>query len=349
MSVEDRFEIKKTCRVCGRKLPRLYKGSGGRRCAACLHRTHGEHLAGNGRVCLRCSEEEMLIPAEYSRPPGSISMVQLTDIHFGGGDSQRRAGLLKDWLAGRGAGYILVSGDITGRAGGKEYERAASWIRDIESFGARVAVVPGNHDIGYWGNFLSVGRQAIGRKYHSWIRTIDRPIDPCVRGPGCVIVGLNSAHGISPTRFFNGYLNRYQRARAAEIFRATPPDHLKVMFCHHPLIRFEDDIHGAMFKADSVRGELMAAGVNLFLWGHQHSFATAELGLGNGKCYAVQSPTLSDRIRGGGYSGFASVEWFFNDKIVVREYNVIDDRAIEEGKRVEYRFKEEQRPLPLNS
>lgn len=278
----------------------------------------------------------MSMPSEYSRAPGSVSMVHFTDIHFGGGDSQRRAELLREWVTGRSDHFILVSGDITGRASKEEYQTAARWIRDIESSGTRVAVVPGNHDIGYWGNFLSVGRQAIGRKYHRWIRVIDRPIDPCVRGPGCVVVGLNSAHGINPTRFFNGYLNRYQRERAAEIFRATPPDHLKVMFCHHPLLRFEDNIHSAMFKAGRVREELAASGVDLFLWGHQHSFASAELFRVGGKCYAVQSPTLSDRIRDGGYPGFAVVEWFFNDKVVIRSYNVINDRSVEEAETVEY-------------
>ncbi|MFZ5634939.1 MAG: metallophosphoesterase family protein [Bacillota bacterium] len=332
----DRDELKKYCRVCGERIPRFYKGSGGKRCAVCLHRTHREHLAGNGRVCLRCSKEELSIPPEYRQAPPQIKLVHLTDLHFGENDSLKRSELLKKWIVRQDAGYILVSGDLTGRAGRREYERAARWIREVGSTGIRMAVVPGNHDIGYWGNVMSMGRQAIGRKYHRWIKIIDRPIEPCVRGPGCVVVGLNSAHGISPTRFFNGYLNRHQRARAREILQATPPGHLKVVFCHHPLVRFADNLHSAMFRADSVRGELMAAGAGLFLWGHQHSFAAAELAKNGEKCYAVQGPTLSGRIRDGNYPGFSVVEWYPETRIVIRSYNVINDEAIEEERMVEY-------------
>jgi 3',5'-cyclic AMP phosphodiesterase CpdA len=334
--MEDRDEVKKYCRVCGLRVSRLYKRGGGRRCAVCLHRTHGRHLAGNRRVCRRCEEEELLIPAEYLQIPGSITMVHLTDLHFGGGSSPGRAALLKEWLGSRKPDYILVSGDLTGMARGEEYERAALWIRDAESAGCRVAVVPGNHDIGYWGNAASVAGQATGRKYHLWIKNIDRPIEPCVRGPGCVLLGLNSAHGINPSRIFNGYINRHQAARAVEIFKATPRGHLKVVFCHHPLVRFGDNRHRAMFRARSVREQLAGAGAGLFLWGHQHSFAAVDLSEGGNKCYAVQSPTLSDRVRDGDYPGFALIQWVFDDRVAVRTYNIVRDRHIEEDKRVEF-------------
>ncbi len=334
--MEERDETKKICRVCGRMVTFRYRGSGGRICMSCLHRTHADHLAGNRRVCLRCAGEDLFIPPEYNRVPRSITLVHLADLHLGGDESVERAELLKKWLEGGGWNYILVSGDLTGRAERKEYERAARWIRDVESTGARVAVVPGNHDIGYWGNAASVAGQAVGKKYHRWIKKIDRPIEPCLRGPGCVVLGLNSSHGINPARLFNGYLDRWQRARAVEILRSTPQDHLKVVFCHHPLVRFPENRHRAMFRAEVVREELAAAGANLFLWGHQHSFAAADLAGAWGRCYAVQSPTLSNRLRNGEHPGFTVVEWFLKERVVIRAFNIVKAGYIEEEKRAEY-------------
>lgn len=328
-------ELKKYCRVCGLRVPRFYKGIGGRRCVACLHRTHPDHLAGNRRVCLRCQWEELYIPAGRRLPP-SVSLVHLADLHIGAG-SPWRAELIKNWISGGGWDYVLVSGDLTGRAGSEEYQKAGRWIGDIESAGAMVAVVPGNHDIGYWGSAASVAGQAAGRKYRRWINRIGRPIEPCLRGPGCLLLGLNSAHGISPSRLFNGYLDRHQRARAVEVILATPPDYLKVVFCHHPLVRFGDNRHRAMFGARRTREELQSAGADLFLWGHQHSFAAVELGRPGGKkSYAVQGPTLSDRVRKGEFPGFTAVEWIFNRRVIVRSYKLVDDRSIEEGAVVEY-------------
>ncbi len=338
----SRYEMKKICRVCGRMVSLLHEGAGsrGRRCASCLHRTHREHLAGSGRVCLRCRDEDLSMPLERSPVPDRITLVHLSDIHFGGGGSERLADLLKRWICGRGFDYVLVSGDLTSRAGEEEYRLAARWIRDMESTGVRVAVVPGNHDIGYWGNIMSLGGQAVGRKYHRWIKIMDRPIDPCVRGPGCVVVGLNSAHGINPSRLFKGYLNRRQMDRAVEIFRGTPSGHLKIMFCHHPLLRFENDIHRVVFRAGEVKDELSAAGVRLFLWGHQHSSAVA-VWTGEGeKCFAVQSPTLSDRVRGGDKPGFSVAEWFFKEKVLIRTFDIINAQSVEEGKRFEYSLQE---------
>ncbi|MHB8917414.1 MAG: metallophosphoesterase family protein [Desulfocucumaceae bacterium] len=333
---EDREETKKFCRVCGRRVLRLYKRSGGKRCSACLHRTHGDHLAGNLRVCQRCSAEELFIPGEYYRCPRSVVIVHLSDLHVGRSSPDRRTELLKNWLGILGADYVLVSGDLTGRAGGEEYQRAAQWIRDIEAGGMRVAAVPGNHDIGYWGNVMSIGRQAAGRKYHRWIKIIDRPIEPCVRGPGCVIVGLNSAHGISHAGLVNGYLNGFQRARAVEILKATPPGHLKAVFCHHPLVRFDNNSHRAMFRAEGVRRELEAAGAELFLWGHQHSFAAVRLGGDRTNHFAVQSPTLSGRTRDGGLPGFTVIDWLFGSVVVIRAFIILDDLRIVEEKRVEF-------------
>jgi len=333
---QDRYEAKKYCRVCGGRVSRLYKGSGGRRCAVCLHRTHREHLAGNKRVCSSCWEEDMYIPG-YSGGgrPGKISLLHLTDIHFSQEDPRQDASLLKKWIIKEDMDYVLISGDLTSRAGKKEYESAAAWIGEVESAGARVAVVPGNHDIGYFGNIMSVGRQFAGRKYHRWIEILDRPIDPCVRGPGCLMLGLNSAHGISPAGFVNGYLSRSQQARAGEILLATPPGHLKVIFCHHPLVKFKNNFHKAMWRSENVRNILSAAGADLFLWGHQHSFATVRLEKEEGRCFAVQSPTLSGRIRDGDYPGFSTIDWHFGLMAIIRSYRLVKGNIEEDG-RVQY-------------
>lgn len=334
-----RDDIKKFCRVCGARVSKSYKRQGGKRCTVCLHRTHREHMARNNRVCRRCSREDVAV-FEDSKMPNSVLLVHLTDIHFGEEGSLERMDLVMEWIKNRGMNFILISGDLTAKAVKEEYQMAARWISDVEEAGIKVAVVPGNHDIGYWGNVKSVGRQLIGRKYHWWIDIIDRPIEPVIKGAGCMIIGLNSAHGMNPSRFFNGYLNRDQRIRAGEVLRVAPPGHLKVVFCHHPFIRFENNIHSAMFNADAVREELAAAGSDLFLWGHQHSFAVTYTETARGKSFAIQSPTLSDRTRNLNYPGFAVIEWFFKDRITIRSLSIKNSDIIE-GEKAEYSLKAE--------
>lgn len=335
-----RDELKKFCRVCGVRVSKLYKRQGGRRCTVCLHRTHREHMARNNRVCSRCSKEDLAV-FEDSKLPDGVSLVHLTDIHFGEVGCLERMDLVMKWIKNRGMNFVLISGDLTAKAVKEEYQMAARWINDVEVAGIKVAVVPGNHDIGYWGSYKSVGRQLIGRKYHWWIEIIDRPIEPVFKGPGCTIIGLNSAHGINPSRSFNGYLNRDQRIRAGEVLRATPPDFLKVVFCHHPFMRFEKNIHRAMFNADTVREELAAAGCDLFLWGHQHSFAAIHIETSQGKSYAIQSPTLSERTRNMNYPGFAVIEWFYNDHLTIRSLSIKNSDIIE-GEKAEFYLKNKE-------
>jgi len=149
------------------------------------------------------------------------------------------------------------------------------------------------------------------------------------------MLGLNSAHGISPAGFVNGYLSRSQQARAGEILLATPPGHLKVIFCHHPLVKFKNNFHKAMWRSENVRNILSAAGADLFLWGHQHSFATVRLEKEEGRCFAVQSPTLSGRIRDGDYPGFSTIDWHFGLMAIIRSYRLVKGNIEEDG-RVQY-------------
>ncbi|MHB8157392.1 MAG: metallophosphoesterase family protein [Desulfocucumaceae bacterium] len=301
---------------------------------SCLHRTHLSHLAENNRVCLKCSEEELRVP-NLSEGTDSITILQLSDVHFRREANNAKVGL-KNWLAGIGAHYVLISGDLTGSAKKEEYDLAAAWIREVEENGARVAVVPGNHDIGYWGNAGSVGRQLTGAKYHWWTKIIDRPLEPCLRGPSFMSLGLNTAHGISSAGFVNGYLNTGQRARAKELLQVTPKGHLKVVFCHHPLIRFESGFHKEILRGATAVEEMVGEGADLLLWGHQHSFNATLLERPEGKCLTVQCPTFSERTRQGGRPGFVVVEWLFNKKAVVKAYRIEENSTIKEDKRVEY-------------
>ncbi|HBV96412.1 MAG: hypothetical protein JL50_14175 [Peptococcaceae bacterium BICA1-7] len=331
---EGRSERKKYCRVCGSRVRRFNNDGDWKKCVVCLHRTHSEHMAGNKRVCALCSREECNIPQEYQIRPDSVSLLLLTDLHFSRGGGKEIL-CLKKWLKERVMDYVLISGDLTSGADSVEYRRAAGWIREVELSGMRVAVVPGNHDIGYWRNVSSLGKQLSGDKYHRWTEIIDRPIEPCLRGPFFMSLGLNTAHGISPTRFLNGYLRSGQRARARELLAATPPGHLKVVFCHHPLVTFPNSYHKAIFRADEIKREMLDSGADLLLWGHQHSFDTIEMERGGGKCIAVQGPTMSERTRDG-LPGFVSVHWFFDRKVIIKSYRVEGKCSIKEDRVVEY-------------
>lgn len=347
MSGFDHLQTKKYCCVCNKKVKKFYKNNGGRRCVVCLHRTHSGHLAENGRVCKVCAGDEMQLMADKQPSLKGINLIHLTDLHFGEKGSCLRMESIKKWLGQYNCDYVLISGDLTARSRNIEYQAAARWLNNVESMGIKVGVVPGNHDIGYWGNIKSLVSIPMGRKYHRWIKWINRPLEPHIKGNNCVILGLNSAHGFSPYKFFNGYLSRSQRARAAKILKMTPDNYLKIVFCHHPLMWFEDNQHRAMFNAGKTRTELVNVGAKLFLWGHQHSFETVKMVGSGGSCFVLQSPTLSERTRGDNLPGFSSVQWLFSNKVVFKLF-AVDNENIIEKKVVEYTLKEEQTSPMLN-
>ncbi len=331
----DHLDVKKFCRVCNQRVNKFYKKAGGRRCVVCLHRTHGKHLAKDHRVCLKCADEEVYKVVEGQQRPSRIKILHLTDLHFGEKYTSNWCKLIYSWLKQNKHHYILISGDITARSKESEYQAASFWLKKFDSLNLKTAVVPGNHDIGYWGDAKSLFSQTIGRKYHQWLKWIDRPLEPCVRGNHCIILGLNSAHGINPSRLFNGYIDHYQRTRAKRILELTPRDYLKVVFCHHPMVKFEGTAHRAMFNAEKTRDELMQAGAHLFMWGHQHCYESVQMFGDRGNCLVLQSPTLSKRTRGESLPGFATVEWVFDSMAIIKIFEIIN-KEIREKEIIEY-------------
>jgi 3',5'-cyclic AMP phosphodiesterase CpdA len=74
----------------------------------------------------------------------SISIVHLSDLHFGGYADLTQIEALEDFLPTLGAAATVVSGDLTQRARHGEFQAAHAFLRRLRAH-APLLVVPGNH------------------------------------------------------------------------------------------------------------------------------------------------------------------------------------------------------------
>jgi 3',5'-cyclic AMP phosphodiesterase CpdA len=160
---------------------------------------------------------------------------------------------------------IVASGDLTNRGRRSEHERAAAFLRSLDT---PVLAVPGNHDLPYtfpkrftrpWAEFDRV-----------WETT-----EPTHSSPGLHVVGLNSAR---PFRHQGGALRETQLRDAAARLASAADDAYRVVVLHHHML-------GAPWRAarkrpvshrNRVLRELVTAGADLILAGHIHQAAVSE-------------------------------------------------------------------------
>jgi len=159
----------------------------------------------------------------------------------------------------------VASGDLTNRGRRAQHERAHGFL---ESLGAPVLAVPGNHDLPYtfparftrpWAEFERVWGTA----------------EPTFASPTLHVVGLNSAR---PYRHQGGALDAGQLRDAGERLRAAADGAYRVAVLHHHMV-------GAPWRASRKRPvshrnhvlrELVGAGADLILAGHIHQAAVSE-------------------------------------------------------------------------
>jgi len=160
---------------------------------------------------------------------------------------------------------VVASGDLTNRGRRHEHERAARFLRSLET---PVLAVPGNHDLPYtfparftrpWAEFERV-----------WETT-----EPTHSTPAVHVIGLNSAR---PFRHQGGALRAAQLRGAAERLARAADGAYRVVVLHHHML-------GAPWRAsrkrpvshrNAVLRELVAAGADLILAGHIHQAALSE-------------------------------------------------------------------------
>jgi len=199
---------------------------------------------------------------------------------------------------------VAVSGDLTQRSRAGEFQRAQVFLRDAERV-SRVIVVPGNHDVAWWRSPLHLrGARRIYEAYRTYI--VD-DLEPVLRVPGAVFVGLNTSHGVTlRTLTWNmrdisiiGDVRRSQLERARVEFEASAAGSARVIVMHHNPVRGElSGRHGLKHTAH-ILGAFAQMGVDLVLCGHDHQEAVHMVEHTRKGTVISTAGTVSNRSRGG--------------------------------------------------
>lgn len=240
-----------------------------------------------------------------------MRLAHISDLHFGHHDAAIAATLAAD-VAAHEPDLLVASGDFTQRGTVSEFEQARAFL---DTIAAPIFAVPGNHDL---------GKHPLRRfldPYRYYRRYIGEEIEPYreleTPGGAIAIAGLNTTRRLMLDRdWSNGSINSAQLQRLEQGFAAAPPEALRIVVAHHPLMQPETRGQRATFavrRAEQALRAFSGMGVRLVLSGHFHlSFVrryegeASATGLPRGPREAVAAPILvaqassviSTRLRG---------------------------------------------------
>src|SRR6266545_7366784 len=123
----------------------------------------------------------------------AISIVHLSDLHFGGYADLTQIEALEDLLPTLGAAATVVSGDLSQRARHGEFQAAHAFLKRLRAH-LPLLVVPGNHDIEWWKSpFGILGKKVKYAKYSRYFGELT----PMLEIPGAIIAGALSSYGVA--------------------------------------------------------------------------------------------------------------------------------------------------------
>lgn len=156
---------------------------------------------------------------------------------------------------------LVLSGDITQRARGRQFERAAQFVRELGV--EHTLTIPGNHDV----PLLNVAARALS-PYGNYRRFFGDDLEPRFRSADCLVVGVNTTRRY---RHVDGEISSEQCERVADELRQATPAQLRMVVLHQPLA-----VPRAAEQKNVVHGRERAvaawaeAGADLVLSGHIH-------------------------------------------------------------------------------
>lgn len=194
-------------------------------------------------------------------------IAHISDLHFGRIDPAVVEGLAQS-LADARPDLVVISGDLTQQARNSEFAAARAFM---ERLPAPVFAVPGNHDLPPW-NLL----ERFVDPYRRYRRHISSELEPVWRDGEIGIVGIKSSRRLPPSvNWAVGRISRRQLDRALARIDALPPELVRIVVVHHPLLL--PDTPGKEIRASAVTGgaaralaAFAARDVQLVLSGHLH-------------------------------------------------------------------------------
>lgn len=220
-----------------------------------------------------------------------MKIAHLSDIHFGC-ECKPAVAKAAEWLHRENPTLIAITGDITRAGAPEEFADAKAWTDALPS---RPLFTPGNHDVPYY--------SIPGRIFYPWTRyerTFGPARDHNLDLPGLDLAAVNTARGAQPrANWSKGQISPGQIRRTAAAIASSPPDALRVIACHHPLMEMVGGpMTGKVWNGRAAAEAFSKAHADLVLTGHVHAPFTLAYPFGDERTYAVGASTLSVRERG---------------------------------------------------
>lgn len=160
-----------------------------------------------------------------------------------------------------GPDLLILSGDVTQRARRNQFERAASFVRELAV--PHVLAIPGNHDV----PLFNVAARVVD-PYAGYARYFGRELEPSFEATDCLVVCVNATRWYRHT---DGEISAAQRERVAKTLRNASATQLRIVVLHQPLAvpRHSEDKNVADGAAAAITA-WAGAGADLLLSGHIH-------------------------------------------------------------------------------
>jgi len=235
----------------------------------------------------------------------AITVVHLSDLHFGGYADLAQIEALETFLPTLGAAAVVVSGDVSQRARHGEFQAAHAFLQRLRQH-APVLVIPGNHDIEWWKSPLGLAGSDV--KYKKYRRYFGE-LTPVLEIPGAVIAGALSSYGVAFGSLtwnlrdvaVKGHLPASETARVTAVFAKAPPGALRILAVHHNILRGAHSRRMGLANWRAAYRRLVASGADLVLCGHDHHEGAGQI---DGSLAVSTAGTHSFRTRGGRPSVF---------------------------------------------
>ena len=193
------------------------------------------------------------------------TVAHLSDPHFGRIDRATVQALIATVTEAR-PDIVVVSGDLTQRAKGSEFQEARQFLEALPS---PQIVVPGNHDVPLY-NVLARALKPL-RNYQ---RYISKELEPFYCDDEIAIVGINTARSLT---FKGGRISHQQVARSCVRLEACGENHTRIIVSHYPFDLPEThEVHGLVGRARMAMTGFARCRIDLILSGHLHISSTSE-------------------------------------------------------------------------
>ena len=193
------------------------------------------------------------------------TVAHLSDPHFGRIDRATVQALIATVTEAR-PDIVVVSGDLTQRAKGSEFQEARQFLEALPS---PQIVVPGNHDVPLY-NVLARALKPL-RNYQ---RYISKELEPFYCDDEIAIVGINTARSLT---FKGGRISHQQVARSCTRLETCGENRTRVVVSHHPFDLPEaHEVHGLVGRARMAMTGFARCRIDLILSGHLHISSTSE-------------------------------------------------------------------------